>query len=49
MPTSAGLETLRAFSGATVDLGGNYRPLLRCGIYVIDQAPAAAQGDNGSC
>ncbi|WP_380783110.1 hypothetical protein [Sphingomonas sp. R86520] len=43
--TSAGLETLRAFSGATVDLGeGTTGHYMGCGIYVVDQVPADGSG-----
>lgn len=42
---SAGLETLRAFSGATVDLGeGTTGHYMGCGIYVVDQLPPDSSG-----
>jgi hypothetical protein len=43
--TAAGLETLKAFSGASVDLGeGTTGHYMGCGIYVIDQVPADGSG-----
>lgn len=43
--TSAGLETLRAFGGASVDLReGTTGHYMGCGIYVVDQVPADGSG-----
>jgi hypothetical protein len=42
--TSAGLETLKAFGGAVVDLGGATGHYMGCGIYVVDQVPADGSG-----
>ena len=43
--TSAGLETLRAFGGASVDLReGTTGHYMGCGIYVVDQVQAGGSG-----
>ncbi len=43
--TSAGLETLKAFVGASVDLGeGTTGHYMGCGIYIVDQVQAEVQG-----
>ncbi len=43
--TSAALETLRAFGGASVDLReGTTGHYMGCGIYVVDQVPADGSG-----
>jgi hypothetical protein len=43
--TAAGLETLKAFSAASVDLGeGTTGHYMGCGIYVVDQVPADGSG-----
>lgn len=43
--TAGGLETLKAFSGALVDLGeGTTGHYMGCGIYVVDQVPADGSG-----